>query len=62
MKYAKISAYLYLIFSVLFLVAAIEAFYSQERNPWLLLTFSAVALFMFLFRLKMAKKFNQKSS
>lgn len=60
MKYSKFSAYMYLIFSVVFFVMGLESFFSKERNPWFLLAFSAVALFMYFFRLKMIKKMSDK--
>ncbi len=62
MKYAKFSAYTYLIFSIGFFGLGVYNFSAQEKDPWLLFAFSGVALFMYFFRLRKIKKMSDKSS
>lgn len=51
--------YFYLLAAVLFSVDGFMNLNSTERSPWLSFLFAAMALFMFFFRRKYAKKFDQ---
>lgn len=55
MKIYKITAYLYLAFAILFIYDAYTR-YSNGEQYWISLLFVAVAIFMFIFRLKNFKK------
>lgn len=54
MKFYRITVYLYLVFAVFF---AYDAFvkYQEGGDYWIRVAFSAVALFMFFFRLRNIK-------
>ncbi|HLV52313.1 MAG TPA: hypothetical protein VKY44_10225 [Flavobacterium sp.] len=58
MKVYKIIAYVYLLFGVFFLYDAYNA-YSNNETYWLKLALAAMAIFMFIFRLRSLKRFPQ---
>lgn len=60
MTYLKYVQYFYLIAAVLFAIDGFMQFDSQERNPWMSFFFAAIALFMFFFRRRFAKKFENQ--
>jgi len=56
MTYLRYIQYFYLIAAVLFAVDGFMQFNSEERSPWMSFFFAAIALFMFFFRRRFAKK------
>jgi len=56
MTYLKYIQYFYLIAAVLFAVDGFMQLGSEERSPWISFFFAAIALFMFFFRRRFAKK------
>ncbi|WP_333694657.1 hypothetical protein [Flavobacterium sp.] len=58
MAYLKYIQYFYLFAFAFFIYLGIDSFQSQERNPWLMFFFAAMALFMFFFRRKFINKMN----
>lgn len=57
MVYLKYIQYFYLIAAILFAVDGFMQLNSPERSPWLSFFFAAIALFMFFFRRRFAKKY-----
>lgn len=58
MVYLKYIQYFYLVAAILFAVDGfVQLNAAGERNPWLSFFFAAIALFMFFFRRKFAKKY-----
>ena len=60
MGYLKITTYLYLVFAVFFVYDGITKLQSGEGTPYLSFAFAAVGVFMFFFRIKSLKKFDNK--
>lgn len=58
MKVYKIIAYVYLLFGIFFLYDAYKD-YSNNEVYWLKLALAAMAIFMFVFRLRSLKKLPQ---
>lgn len=56
MTYLKYIQYFYLVAAILFAVDGFINLNSTERSPWISFFFAAIALFMFFFRRKFAKK------
>lgn len=61
MVYLKYIQYFYLIAAVLFAVDGFMQLNDTERSPWLSFFFAAIALFMFFFRRKFAKKYENEN-
>jgi len=61
MTYLKYIQYFYLIAAVLFAIDGFMQLDSTERSPWISFFFAAIALFMFFFRRKFAKKFENQN-
>jgi hypothetical protein len=59
MNYLKYTQYIYLVAAVIFLADGIYTWYSGEDGYGLSLVLGVVALFMFFFRRKFAKRFDQ---
>ncbi|MEZ0006037.1 hypothetical protein ABH942_001400 [Flavobacterium sp. 28YEA47A] len=57
MVYLKYIQYFYLIAAILFTVDGFVQLNAAERNPWLSFFFAGIALFMFFFRRRFAKKY-----
>jgi len=57
MTYLKYIQYFYLIAAILFAVDGFMQLNAAERSPWISFFFAVIALFMFFFRRKFAKKF-----
>jgi type IV secretory pathway TrbD component len=55
MKYLKIVSYLYLAVAVFFVVDAVLKIQAKE-DPVISFVFAAIAVFMFFFRMRFAKK------
>ena len=60
MKLLKILQYVYLFFFVFFLYDAIANWNNDERTPFLSLGLAAIALFMFFFRKRYRKRFEDR--
>lgn len=58
MKTVKLIAYFYLAFCLLFIYLGVDQILKGE-NFWLSFVIAAVALFMFFFRMKYAKKMEE---
>lgn len=60
MNYLKFTQYVYLVFGAYFIYTGITQWQSGE-NPWLSFIIAALAIFMFFFRRKFAKKFEDNN-
>jgi len=56
MTYLKYIQYFYLVAAILFVADGFMNLNSNERSPWISFFFAAIALFMFFFRRRFAKK------
>jgi len=56
MTYLKYIQYFYLVAAILFAADGFMNLNSNERSPWISFFFAAIALFMFFFRRRFAKK------
>ena len=61
MVYLKYIQYFYLVAAVLFAVDGFMQLNSAERSPWLSFFFAVIALFMFFFRRRFAKKYEDQN-
>lgn len=57
MNYLKYTQYVYLVFAIYFIYDGISKLASNDGNPWLSFVIAGLAVFMFFFRRKFAKKF-----
>jgi uncharacterized membrane protein len=62
MKYSKIFQYAYLVFAVLFLYDAITKYLNSGMVAYTSILLAALAVFMFFFRSKFAKKFEKRDN
>ncbi|NND12038.1 MAG: hypothetical protein HKN96_12615 [Flavobacteriaceae bacterium] len=60
MKFLKIFQYAYLVFAVLFLYDAISNWSIDRNRSYMSLVFFGLAVFMFFFRKKYRKKFDDR--
>ena len=60
MKLLKLLQYVYLIFGALFLYDAISKWNNDRNGAYISLLFVAVAIFMFFFRKKFRKRFEDR--
>jgi positive regulator of sigma E activity len=58
MGYLKYTQYAYLIITVLFIYDAIMRINAGENTPWLSFVIAGVGVFMFFFRRKFSRKFD----
>lgn len=58
MNYLKYTQYVYLLASLFFFYDGFSKLYYEQESPWFSLVLGVVALFMFFFRRKFAKKFD----
>lgn len=58
MNYLNITKYLYLVIAAVMTYDAISK-WNEEPKPWLSVMLAALAIFVFFFRNKFAKKFEQ---
>ncbi|MUU78832.1 hypothetical protein [Winogradskyella endarachnes] len=61
MKIQKIFHYAYLVFAVLFLYDAITKWSDNRNGAYMSLVFVALATFMFFFRKRFSKKFEDRN-
>lgn len=59
MNYLKFTQYVYLIAGLFFIYVSIMD-WREGREPWLFLGIGVVAIFMFFFRRRFAKKFENR--
>ena len=52
--------FVYIFFAILFIIDGFERIKSSENHPWLSFAIAAVAIFMFFFRRKFSKKFEDR--
>ena len=61
MNYLKYTPYLYLVAAVFFIYDGFENMSAGESGQWLSFAIAAVAVFMFFFRLRFARKFAERN-
>ena len=61
MNYLKYTQYIYLVFGLMFIYVGITKINSQPDFPTLDFVIAGVAIFMFFFRRKFAKKFEDNN-
>lgn len=62
MKYLKYTAYIYLIAGIYFAIDAYVLFTRNDPGAWLSLIIAALAVFMFFFRTRFSKRFENRNS
>lgn len=62
MNYLKYTQYVYLVFALFFIYDGASKMNSGEPTPWVTFIIAAVAIFMFFFRRKFAKKFDDHNN
>jgi hypothetical protein len=58
MNYLKYTQYVYLLIAVAFIYDGITKLNQSDENPWLSFLIAGVSIFMFFFRRKFSKKFD----
>ncbi len=61
MKLQKFFQYAYLFFAILFIYEAIVNWNSDRNRAYVLLVIAALAVFMFFFRMRFAKKMEERN-
>lgn len=61
MNFLKYTSYLYLVFGIYFLYEGYTQWSSGTESPFLSLVIAGLAIFMFFFRRKFAKKFEDRN-
>ncbi|MBC7606278.1 MAG: hypothetical protein H7199_04895 [Burkholderiales bacterium] len=61
MNYLKYTQYVYLVFGIYFIYDGITKWGDQDK-PWLSFIIAALAIFMFFFRRRFAKKFEDNNN
>ena len=61
MTYLKYTQYFYLVFAVFFIYDGISKWGVEGTTPWLSFMIAGLAVFMFFFRRKFAKKFEDRN-
>lgn len=62
MKYLKYTPYIYLIAAIIFAIRAVEIWDKEQDQAYLFLGITALSVFMFFFRRRFAKKFEDRNS
>lgn len=62
MKYFKIFQYAYLVLAGLFIFEAITKWNEDRTRAYTMLFFTALIVFIFFFRLRFYKKFNERNN
>jgi LPXTG-motif cell wall-anchored protein len=62
MKYSKIFQYAYLVFAVLFIYDGITKWNDDTNGAYVSLGLAALAIFMYFFRRKFAKKYDNTNN
>ncbi|MFV8376443.1 hypothetical protein [Flavobacterium sp. LB1P62] len=61
MSYLKYTPYIYLIFGGYFIYDGVTKLNATDATPWLSFIIAGLAIFMFFFRLKFAKKMEHRN-
>ncbi|RTY86342.1 hypothetical protein EKM02_05545 [Flavobacterium sp. RSP49] len=61
MNYLKYTQYVYLVFGAYFIYDGLIKLNTEGGNPWLSFMIAGLAVFMFFFRRKFAKKFEDRN-
>jgi hypothetical protein len=61
MHYLKYTQYVYLVFGAYFIYDGFTKLNTEDANPWLSFMIAGLAIFMFFFRRKFAKKFEDRN-
>ena len=61
MNYLKYTPYAYLLAAAFFLYDAFAKYTDNDNSYWISLLFATIAIFVFLFRKRYAKKFEERS-
>ncbi|MFV5693899.1 hypothetical protein ACM55G_00470 [Flavobacterium sp. LB3P122] len=61
MSYLKYTPYIYLVFGAYFIYDGVTKLNGTESTPWLSFLIAGLAIFMFFFRMKFAKKFEERN-
>lgn len=61
MKLQKFFQYAYLVFAILFIYEAIVNWNSDRNRAYMMLVVAALAVFMFFFRMRFAKKMEERN-
>ena len=62
MKYLKYTPYIYLIAAIIFAIRAVEIWDKEKDQAYLFLGITVLSIFMFFFRRRFAKKFEDRNS
>jgi hypothetical protein len=62
MKYLKFTSYAYLAFALFFVYDGVTKWNDTAQGPWLSFGIAAVSVFMFFFRTKYSKRFEDRNS
>ncbi|HQZ25232.1 MAG TPA: hypothetical protein PLD18_08025 [Flavobacterium sp.] len=62
MKYLKYTPYIYLIAAIIFAIRAVEIWDKEQDQAYLFLGITVLSVFMFFFRRRFAKKFEDRNS
>ena len=62
MKYLKYTPYIYLIAAIIFGIRAVEIWDQEKDQAYLFLGITALSVFMFFFRRKFTKKFEDRNN
>lgn len=62
MKYLKFTSYAYLIIALICIYDGITKWFGGAEEPWLSFGIAVVAVFMFFFRTKYSKRFEDRNS
>jgi positive regulator of sigma E activity len=62
MNYLKYTQYVYLVAALFFTFKAVEIWYDANEQHFLFLGIAVLSVFMFLFRRKFAKKFEDRNN
>lgn len=62
MKYLQYTQYIYLVAAIIFAVRAAEIWDTAQDQAYLYLGITALSIFMFFFRRKFAKKFEDRNT
>nr|WP_315140873.1 hypothetical protein [uncultured Flavobacterium sp.] len=61
MSYLKFTPYIYLVFGIYLIYDGFTKISDSNENPWFSFVFAGLAVFMFFFRMKFAKKFEDRN-
>jgi hypothetical protein len=62
MKYLKFTSYAYIIIALICIYEGITKWNDETAKPWLSFGIAAMAVFMFFFRAKYSKRFEDRNS